>query len=102
MAATQICCVPAFCTTPYSRLELNATQYRSPGGAQVGCEFSVCGAVAGMVLFEIQSLAFTRSTAVPPVEASTWSRAVRSPWPPTPRENAIHLPSGENWGNRLE
>src|SRR5512141_2426211 len=30
------------------------------------------------------------------------SCAVRSSWPPLPRAYAIHLPSGENIGNRLD
>src|SRR4051812_252793 len=42
------------------------------------------------------------STGVPPLAPTRKSWAVRSPWPPLPREYAIQLPSEECMGNRLD
>src|SRR5262245_29382403 len=99
MAATQICCVPCGETTPYSRWELNAIQWKPPGGAQVGCEFSVWPVPS---LFDTMRLALSSSIGFPPIDGTIHSWADRSPCPPLPREYAIHLPSGLNCGNRFD
>src|SRR5258706_8486672 len=88
IAATQICCVPPLGnTTPYGRSELKATQYRSPGGAQVGWLFSNWPVVTWLFTHRF---ALTSSTPSPPRVPSlliTNSCAVTSPCPPlVPRE----------------
>src|SRR5262245_46705500 len=80
-------------------MELNATQWKSPGGAQVGWVFEFW---PSPILFETTRFAFTSSTGISPPLPAIQSCAVRSPWPPfAPREKAIQAPLGENIGNRF-